>query len=174
MRLAKLFDAKRVDFVTDRYNVTSIKNAERNRRAGGSQQNVQRPLSSEQKTPQQFRKLLMSGKSKESLCQFLVCHWQTLDGNELDGKTLFATQSECCFVMSADENNTIHTEKVVELTSDHEEADTRFLLHAKHASTHGAHNVVIRSPGTDVFLLCVANVNEISCQLFFATGSGNN
>ena len=41
------------------------------------------------------------------------------------------------------------------LESNHEEADTRLLLHAKHAmNTNDA--VTIRSPDTDVFILCAA------------------
>ena len=42
------------------------------------------------------------------------------------------------------------------LKSDHEEADTRMLLHARHAAIH-SHWIVIHSPDTDVFLLCVSH-----------------
>ena len=41
------------------------------------------------------------------------------------------------------------------LRSDHEEADTRLLLHAKHAS-EDHERIVIQSPDTDVVLLCVS------------------
>ena len=56
------------------------------------------------------------------------------------------------------------------LVSDHEEADTRLLLHAKHACEDG-HRIVIQSPDTDVLLLCVSHYREIGCQeLWFRTG----
>ena len=56
------------------------------------------------------------------------------------------------------------------LRSDHEEADTRLLLHAKHAAnTHP--RIVIQSPDTDVAVLSVAHFEELFCQeLWFKTG----
>ena len=172
-RLATSFNTHRVDFVTDRYESFSIKNAERNRRADGSQQCVQRPLSSDQKFPQVVRTFLKSGKSKESLCQFLVSHWMTLDGKELGGKVLYATQGQRCLLMSTNANNVIITEEVDDLESNHEEADTRLLLHAKHASVQGSSSVVIRSPDTDIFIMSIVEVDEINTPLYFATGTGN-
>ena len=60
--------------------------------------------------------------------------------------------------------------KVTALHCDHEEADTRMLLHAKHAS-RDARRVVIQSPDTDVLLLCVTHNGEIYCdELWFRTG----
>ena len=60
--------------------------------------------------------------------------------------------------------------KVTALHCDHEEADTRMLLHAKHAS-QDAQRVVIQSPDTDVLLLCVTRNDEIKCdEQLFRTG----
>ena len=55
--------------------------------------------------------------------------------------------------------------------SDQEEADTRLLLHAKHASnTH--QRVVVQSSSTDVAVLCVAHFQNIRCrELWFQTGT---
>ena len=56
------------------------------------------------------------------------------------------------------------------LHADHEEADTRLLLHAQHAAKDGA-RVVIQSPDTDVLVLSVSHCEEIGCQeLWFRTG----
>ena len=53
---------------------------------------------------------------------------------------------------------------------DHEGADTRMLLHSKHAS-RDAQRVVIQSPDTDVLLPCVTDNDEIECdELWFRTG----
>ena len=54
--------------------------------------------------------------------------------------------------------------------SDHEEAATRLLLHAKHAET--THQwIVIQSPDTDVAVLSIAHFEDLSCQeLWFQTG----
>ena len=62
--------------------------------------------------------------------------------------------------------------EMLELECNHEEADTRLLFHAKHAaSTNDA--VVIKSPDTDVFVLCLAMQRAIEKDIFFMTGTGN-
>ena len=63
--------------------------------------------------------------------------------------------------------------EVPELTCTQEEADTRLLLHSKHASTNGFSQVVIRSPDTDVFIIALASSKMIDAQLLFQTGVGN-
>ena len=49
------------------------------------------------------------------------------------------------------------------LCSDHKEADTRLLLHAKHAATTHQ-QIVIQSPDTDVAKLSIAHFEDLSCQ----------
>ena len=61
-------------------------------------------------------------------------------------------------------------ETVHSLVSDHKEADSRLLLHAKHAS-HTHARVIIQSPDTDVAILSVAHFQSWECQeLWFHTG----
>ena len=56
------------------------------------------------------------------------------------------------------------------LQSNHEEADTRLLLHAKHAADN-ASRIVIQSPDTDVLVICTSHFNSLSCEeLWFQTG----
>lgn len=63
-----------------------------------------------------------------------------------------------------------HCHKFPALNSDHEEADTRMLLHAQHAS-QDAQRIIIQSPDTDVLLLCVTHCDEIGTgELWFRTG----
>ena len=45
---------------------------------------------------------------------------------------------------------------VEQLTCSHEEADTRLVLHASHASSGGYSTIVIHSPDTDVAILALA------------------
>ena len=55
------------------------------------------------------------------------------------------------------------------LHADHQEADTKLLLHAQHAAKDGA-RVVIQSLDTDVLVLSVSQCEEIGCQeLWFRT-----
>ena len=56
------------------------------------------------------------------------------------------------------------------LQSDHEEADTRMILHAHNAS-QDHDRVVIQSPDTDVAVLATHLFSSLSCkQLWFRTG----
>lgn len=56
------------------------------------------------------------------------------------------------------------------LRSDHEEADTRLLLHANDASDAGYDHVIIRSPDTDVAVIAMSLQDRIKAHLYFATG----
>ena len=56
------------------------------------------------------------------------------------------------------------------LQLNHEEADTRLLLHPKHAADN-ASRIVIQSPDTDVLVICTSPFNSLSCEgLWFQTG----
>ena len=54
--------------------------------------------------------------------------------------------------------------EVAELASTHEEADTRILLHAKHAS-HDYSAIVIVAEDTNVFILCLAFQRQIDSAM---------
>ena len=53
----------------------------------------------------------------------------------------------------------------MELKCSHEEADTRMLLHATHASQNGYKTTVIVSEDTDVMVLCLGNCKKINCTM---------
>ena len=59
---------------------------------------------------------------------------------------------------------------IVALHSDHEEANTRLLLHAKHAASDYPW-IVVQSPDTDVIVLCCSHFSSLGCEeLWFQTG----
>ena len=60
---------------------------------------------------------------------------------------------------------------IQELQSDHQEGDTRLLLHGKHAS-EDHDKVVIVSPDTDVFLIALSKSPLIQSHLYMLTGTG--
>lgn len=62
-------------------------------------------------------------------------------------------------------------EIVKDLQSTHEEADTRLLFHAQHASRGNCKSVVIVSEDTDVLILCLAFQARISCSLYQKCGT---
>ena len=56
------------------------------------------------------------------------------------------------------------------LRSNHEEADTRMILHAKHAA-RANRRLVLQSPDTDVLVLSVSLFRSLDCpELWFRTG----
>jgi hypothetical protein len=173
--LARYWNAKRLDFVGDRYPTISIKNAERARRAEQGVQKVQ-ILRKDQKVPKQWKKYMSCGENKESLMKFLCQHWCTYKSHQLNGlSTMYVTSNENSFVIcpGLSENDEVHCNEVGELKSNHEEADTRLLLHANHAA-RVYHRVIIKSPDTDVFVLCVTMQGTIGKELFVLNGTGNN
>ena len=56
--------------------------------------------------------------------------------------------------------------------SNHEEADTRMILHAKHTS-NSYNRILITTRDTKVFVLCVSLRNYIDGRIFFLTGVKN-
>ena len=170
--MTKKYGCNRVDFVCDRYPSHSIKSCERERRAVSGAQ-VVKITRSEQKTPKQFKKFLADGSNKENLIEFLYESWQKCEPQVLGHIVLVIAHKDKCHSVSVEEAKVVMKE-VCDLFSDHEEADTRILLHASHAARENS-TVVIKSPDTDVFMLSLAAAHEIpATDLLFLTGSGNN
>ena len=136
IKLAQDCRAKRLDFVADRYPALSIKNTERARRAT----QVQRVhiYGQEQKIPKQWKKFLSSGENKESLLEFFIKHWTSYRSLQFGSVSVLCTTSKNkCYIYhpSQNEDDPVRTDLFPVLDSNHEEADTRLLLHAKHAAS---------------------------------------
>ena len=162
-----------VDFMCDTYTDISIKNMERSGRAEGGS-TVVRILGPDQKVPQQFKKFLSVGKNKESLVEFFFQHLKHVEklSDLMRNAELFVSHGKMCHQLSTNSGEDVLIEECEELYSDHEEADTRLLLHAKQASRNHNH-VIIRSPDTDVFILLLGHMSAIPTALYFDIGIGN-
>ena len=175
LKLSCHWKATRLDFVADRYLPNSIKDPERNRRAENSGMQKVHIYDKSQNVPKQWKKYLSVGENKESLIAFLCDHWCSYTSSQLGiVDSLYVTSKEKCFHFSRgkSEDDLVVRTEMLELECNHEEADTRLLFHAKHAaSTNDA--VVIKSPDTDVFVLCLAMQRAIEKDIFFMTGTGN-
>lgn len=173
VKLARQCKANRLDFVADRYPAISIKNSERSKRAA---QGVQRVhiLSKDQNIPKQWKKYLSSGENKESLIAFLCDHWSSYTSSYLNHlHCMYVTTKEKCllFTSGISRADRVLTQEVPQLECDHEEADTRLLLHFKAAAdTH--QRIIIKTPDTDVFVLCVAMQKTVDKELLMMTGTG--
>ena len=137
----------------------------------------------EQKVPSDWKRYLSNGKNKADLVKFFCEQWQDseLFGEKLGIAThLFITCGTSCFRLWAtrhqdlaaeEEQMVMNVQQVPQLTCNHEEADTRLLLHANHAASNGHNTVIIRSPDTDVALLTAALLQDISASILSRTGT---
>ena len=174
LSLVKQWKAVRLDFVADRYPSLSIKNVERAKRAA---QGVRRVhiYNKDQTIPKQWKKYLSCGDNKESLAVFLCGHWSTYQSAQMKNlESFYVTSADKCYLLSPglSQSDTFQRMEVAELRCDHEEADTKLLLHSRHAAEVHA-EIIIKSPDTDVFVLCTAMQKTIGKKLYLMTGNGN-
>ena len=120
-----------------------------------------------QKCPKQWKKFLSDGENKTQLAGYLLKEWSIDSYASRIGtrKIFFALGSNCYRLLVI--SGKVLCEEVEELQSSHEEADTKILLHAKHAAESGERVVIIKSPDTDVFILACHLQNQIPAKLLF-------
>ncbi len=166
-------DATRIDFVGDQYPVISIKNAERSRRSQDGQIVVE-IRSSQQRCPRQWKKFLSSGKNKTCLLQFLACEWARDSYiHKLGGRVVYVTNGSLCTRLMTSDGRVLST-AVPELYTEQEEADTRMLLHALHASDNGYRQLSIYSSDADVEVLACHHQRNIPARIVIVSGTQNN
>ena len=101
----------------------------------------------------------------------MVMHWKKLTPEVFHRKTVFTSLSQGCFILSPQNDiNEVITETKQELTTDHEEADTLLLLHAKHESI-AFPSIIMKTSDTDVFLFYLAQQHELSTDLYVVTST---
>ena len=108
-----------------------------------------------------MKKLFSHNKTKLELTGYLAR--KALDHAEIIGKRLAAAWGTAC---EATHKNVAH------LRSTQEEADTKILLHAVDAPAHGATEINIHSPDTDVFILSLTRYPQLCHETNFITGTG--
>lgn len=158
-----------VHIVFDQYWDTSIKVGERTRRGSTNSLEVQ-INGSYTPVPKQWEKYIVNLQNKINLCDFLphaLCKLSQqriaanrkliIGGGFKDGERIICITNG-------------HCEDIIALRSNHEEADTRLLLHAKYAARPSS-RIVIQLPDTDVLVLIVAHFADLNCkELWFRTG----
>ena len=155
----------RLDIVFDVYKRYSIKTAERLRR--GEEESISVRNITGGQTIHQWRRFLSNSENKTCLIDFLVQVWTSSDFREkFINKEVFVTCGTLCYRLTQDSAN-----QVDELTSNHEEADTRILLHAYHASRRGFKSVVITADDTDILILALAKCATVQCRMYQKTGT---
>ena len=81
---------------------------------------------------------------------------------------MYVTAKERCYALypRATSNDGVTSNEVFSLRSNHEEGDTRLLLHANHAAAT-YDKVIIKSPDKDVLILVIAMQLQIQKEIFF-------
>ena len=153
--------ASRVDLVWDRYDSNSLKATARKHRGIG----IRRHVVPAAPVPRNWQAFLRSNENKTELFKFL--------SGMLASMTLQHRQE---LVLTVDDD--VVTVPCREDTSmlqpcTHEEADTRMILHAADAGHRGLRRIMIKTVDTDVVILAIANIQNISCdELWLAFGAG--
>ena len=156
--------ARRIDFVADRYPEISIKHLERKKRVNEGVVKV-KITGSAQRCPKQWKKYLSSGENKNELSRFLLKEWSQDRYRHLIGnRHLFFALDMKCFRPSVVDDNVL-CEEISALSSNHQEADTKLLIHAKHAAESGESTIIIKSQDTDVAILACHFNNQIPAPL---------
>ena len=155
----------RVDVVFDRYQDMSIKSGTREKRAGKAPAIRRVTSSRDVKLPSNFKSFLSLSVNKVDLASFLSEALVEMTP-ELQPSQELVVAGRFDDVMvwtSADRNN--HS-----LSSSHEEADTRLLLHAKGAALEGYQRCVIQCRHTDVLVLAFGHMSSLPLEVWISTG----
>ena len=154
--LKQLEVVQRVNVVWDVYLEDSLKSTARERHGAGTQRRV----TSSSRLPKNWKRFLHVSANKTELFLFLAKELQSI---EVEGKEVHTTYGE--FVLSSPPT------EIMECS--HEEADMRLVLHAYHASQCGYRKILIRTVDTDVLVLAVARVQDLSVnEIWMAFGTG--
>ena len=98
------------------------------------------------------------------MCRRLWICWRY---QKLHDVILMVTSGERCFRLTKDD-----VTEITELRSMQEEADTRMMIHVKHAAA-SYRNVVVISEDTDVFVILLSFHSQIPTRILLRKGKGN-
>ena len=117
--------------------------------------------------------MLANSESKTKLIEYLVESWKEEDSRQLLGNTsLVVNSGEQCYLITKE-----RVTEIAELRSIQEEADTRMMIHIKHATSKFG-KVIIVSEDTDVLVILLGlhsdMVNAKETRIILRRGKGNN
>ena len=160
---SQLQKANRIDITWDRYFTDSLKGTARAKRGKG----IRRRVIDSTACPTNWANFLRVDENKIELFKLLT--ESLIVADFIQGKELFVTDGEQVVCVP-------NQDTAILSPCNHEEADTRMLLHASHAASKGHNSIIIRTVDTDVLVLAVMvaeKVPEIQ-QLWLAFGNGKN
>lgn len=152
-------NAKRIDLVWDRYLENSLKQGTREARGSGSRRRV----CDNAAIPLNWKSFLRLDDNKTELFQYLAVNVASISLPDVD--VISTTGVDVISSTAIDKEGLA--------PCNHEEADTRIFVHAKHASVSGMKKILIRTVDTDVVILAIAFVHKLEVEeLWVAFGVG--
>ena len=163
-----LQDTKRLDVVWDEYIQDSLKESTREKRGKG----VRRKVSGSTKIPGNWKNFLGDQMNKKELFAFLTSKIES----KMESFSWPPTKSVC--VTSGQAVSACGLSVPMD-DCNHQEADTRIMVHIRHALEHGAETVLVRTVDTDVVVILVGLFFDLvtiqpSSDFWIAFGMGKN
>ena len=142
----QLQDTRRLDIVWDTYIPDSLKESTREKRGQG----IRRKVSSQTKLPGNWLDFLRDPLNKEELFTFLTKKIEEFSWPP--DKAVYVTSGQA--VSSLGSSSTMDS-------CNHEEADTRMVVHVQHALQQGARSVIVRTVDTDVIVILAGVFHDL-------------
>lgn len=159
---------KRLDVVFDRYTgKDSIKASTRNKRAGKTKLSIRRIISDDVPLPEVWSQFISLDDNKADIARFLS-HRLIAHGTRIQEQTEIITGG------GFEDIQTTQSSKdgiVPQLQGDHEEADTRMIVHAVDAIAKGFKRVLVHSRDTDVLLMMIHFLCDVSADVWMVSGT---
>ena len=150
----------RADLCFDVYESSSIKDIERKER-GNVESCRLFSIRPKQKIEGNVKELLKSSNIKNELLRFLFNEFQSEQYAPLIAeKVVYCAINNTCFKLCTVEEK-LKIEDIPSLYGNHLEADTRVMLHAKHADDETAGNIVVRANDADICVILIANAHHL-------------
>ena len=154
-------NVKRIDLVWDRYLENSLKQGTREARGTGTRRRVCDNVA----IPLNWKSFLRLNDYKKELFQYLAASVQSLGISDV----------EVISTADVDVISSSTIDKAGLAPCNHEEADTRIFVHARHASLNGIKKILIRTVDADVVILAIAFAKKLEVEeLWVAFGVGKN
>ena len=158
----------RVDVVFDRYLPNSIKGGTRTKRKGSKSKGIRRNVESREQRIGDWGRFIALEDNKASLAHFLSTEMsQSYIPHPRRELVVSGGFNEMLKVWSSDNSR----EDLEELASNHEEADTRIILHARNATLRGYSQVNVLCRDTDVLVLLLAQRQDLCQNIWMFSGT---
>ena len=157
-----------VDVLFDRCVKNSIKGGTRDKRKEKKNTGIRRNVDNRDQRTGNWERFIILEDNKASLAHFLSTEisesYSAPSGREL---VINGGFKDTLKVWSSDTSR----QDIRELASDHEEADTRIVLHARDAAARGYKQVNILCRDTDVLVLLLAHREQLCQEIWMFAGT---